>query len=77
MTTVEKKLLADAMNLPVKARIRLVERLLHGIQADAVDDVQASWKAEIKRRVEAFERGELGLHSGDQVLRSLKKKYAK
>jgi hypothetical protein len=36
--------------------------------------VDAAWKAEIKRRVEAFERGEVTWHSGDEVLRELKKK---
>lgn len=41
--------------------------------AAAVDTV---WKAEIKRRVEAIQRGNVIWHSGDEVLRELKKKYS-
>jgi putative addiction module component (TIGR02574 family) len=77
MPVAQRKLFADAMKLPVKAKVQLVRRLLDGIEAENLESVQSAWKAEILRRVRALERGEVGLHSGDEVLRALKQKYAK
>jgi putative addiction module component (TIGR02574 family) len=77
MTLAQKRLLDDVRKLPVAAKVRFVKSLLDDIQAETLDDVDAAWKAEIKRRVEALERGEVALHDGDEVLRALKKKCAK
>jgi putative addiction module component (TIGR02574 family) len=77
MTIAQKKVFTDAKALPAAAKVRLVKELLDDIQAETVRDVDAAWKAEIKRRVEAFERGEVTWYSGDEVLRELKKKYSK
>ena len=77
MTVAQKKIFSDAKALPAAAKVRLVKALLHDIEAEKLKDVDAAWKAEIKRRVEAFERGEVTWYSGDEVLRELKNKYSK
>lgn len=42
---------------------------LEGVEVDP--DREAHWAAEIRRRVDAYERGEVKALSGDQVLREL------
>ncbi|MCI0685552.1 MAG: addiction module protein [Gemmataceae bacterium] len=72
----DASMFTDAIKLPVSAKLRLIKKLVKEIESESLDDVDAAWKAEIKRRVKAFESGEVVLHSGDEVLRALKKKYA-
>lgn len=48
-------------------RARLVELLLQSLEApDAA--VEDAWRAELRHRVEAYERGEAVLHEADDVI---------
>ena len=48
-------------------RSRLVELLLESMYEEPAADIDAAWDAEIKRRVEAYERGEVKTFSADEV----------
>lgn len=60
--------LADrGRSLPPDDRSRLVELLLESLQEPPPSDIEAAWEAEIVRRVQAHQRGELETHSADDV----------
>lgn len=62
---------ADALQLAVRDRARLVHRLLESLEADEVEDpaeVDRAWKAEIERRVAEYDAGGIELVPAEQVL---------
>jgi putative addiction module component (TIGR02574 family) len=67
------QLLQEALRLPLDARAKLVGALIYSLddaQPDADRDV--AWAVEIRRRLAAYDAGELRAVRGDDVLRDLK-----
>lgn len=56
-----------ARSLEPEDRVRLVELLLDSLHDEPVDEVETAWEEEIRRRVEAFERGEVETYSAEDV----------
>lgn len=56
-----------AKSLEPEDRVRLVELLLDSLHDEPIAEVEAAWEEEIRRRVEAFERGEVKTLSADDV----------
>ena len=54
--------------LAPKDRALLVDLLLESLEYAADPAVEEAWKAEIRRRVAAYERGEATLYDADEVL---------
>lgn len=48
-------------------RSRLVELLLESLHEPPLSDIEAAWEAEIVRRVQAHQRGELEIYSAEDV----------
>lgn len=48
-------------------RSRLVELLLESLHEPPLADIEAAWDAEIVRRVEAYERGEVETFAAEDV----------
>ena len=51
----------------VKELADLVELLLESLHEPTIAEIEAAWDAEIARRVEAFERGEVQTYSAEDV----------
>jgi putative addiction module component (TIGR02574 family) len=66
VTSTGKKILEEALALPMEERAALVEALNQSLEG-AENDLSPEWKAEIARRIEAIERGESRLIPGDEV----------
>jgi putative addiction module component (TIGR02574 family) len=60
-------LVARARSLEPEDRARLVELLLDSLHDEPLADVEAAWEEEIRRRVEAFERGEVKTYAAEDV----------
>jgi putative addiction module component (TIGR02574 family) len=60
-------LVERARSLEPEDRVRLVELLLDTLQEEPAADVEAAWAEEIRRRVEAYERGEVETYSAEEV----------
>ena len=60
-------LLERARSLGPDDRVRLVELLLDSLHDEPVADVEAAWEKEIRRRIEAFERGEVKTYAAEDV----------
>jgi putative addiction module component (TIGR02574 family) len=57
----------NARLLAPEERARLAEAMTESLREAMPVDVQAAWEAEIKRRIEAYERGEATLVPAEAV----------
>lgn len=62
------ELAEQGKSLSAQERVRLLDLLLESLERETSHDADASWAAEIKRRVAAHERGEGGLHELEDVM---------
>jgi putative addiction module component (TIGR02574 family) len=67
MTQDYSELERSARLLSPEERARLAEAMAESLRDAVPLDVQAEWEAEIKRRVEAYERGEATLIPAEEV----------
>ena len=64
---------AEALNLPIADRARLVEKLI--VSLDTEPDVEAAWAAEVERRHAEVESGAVALLPGAETLARLKSEF--
>ena len=57
MARAARNILKDAMGLPEKERIHVVERLLASLEQESDHDVDSAWAAEIERRSREIKEG--------------------
>ena len=63
---VTERLEAAALALPPAERARLAQRLIESLDDDP--EVEEAWSAEIKRRLDAIDRGEVEMIPAEEVL---------
>ncbi len=61
MTSRERKLLDEALRLPVEARAAMAGSLLESLDQTVDEDSEAAWAAEIARRVKEINEGKAKL----------------
>jgi putative addiction module component (TIGR02574 family) len=71
MTKAAQAVLADALRLDADARAELVAELLASL--DGPSDAESAWDAEIERRIQAIESGEIRLEPWESVKRRIEK----
>lgn len=64
---------AEALNLPISERARLVEKLI--VSLDTEPDVEAAWALEVERRHAEIESGVVSLLPGAETLARLKAEF--
>ena len=67
MTNKSKKILAEALELPPIERATLVEALLSSFDFPARKKIDLLWSKEAEARIDAYERGELGVSPAADV----------
>jgi putative addiction module component (TIGR02574 family) len=67
MGSAAEELEAAALALPRGERARLAERLIASLDEDA--EIEQAWTVEVRRRLEAFRKGEIVAHPIEDVLR--------
>lgn len=67
------KVQEGVMALSVVERAKLVEWLLDGMQAQAVDKREELWGADAEHRIDAVDRGELPTFDGPSVLEEIRR----
>jgi len=63
----------SARLLTPEERARLAEAMTESLRGEMPSGVEAAWEAEIKRRVEAYERGEANLIPAEEVFAKARK----
>ena len=60
------EIIADAMNLPLRERVRLAQRLVCSVEEQLNGNVEPLWIAEADRRLEELRTGEVkGIPAAD------------
>ena len=67
MTDLVVELVERSRTLSTQDRSRLVEMLLETLQEPALSEIDTAWDTEIRRRVAAYDRGEVQTFSADEV----------
>jgi len=73
MTKAAQAVLADALRLDAVARAELIAELLASLDGPADADAESAWDAEIERRIQAIESGEIRLEPWESVKRRIEK----
>jgi putative addiction module component (TIGR02574 family) len=63
----------SARLLSAEERARLAEVMTESLRGAVPSEIEAEWEAEIKRRVEAYERGEATLIPAEEVFAKARK----
>ena len=72
MNTESKKLLRSALALPEADRAKIAASLIHSLDTETDDDVDAAWAAEIQRRIDSIDNGKAKLVPWDDVMREMR-----
>ena len=73
MTKAMTSVLADALRLHDDARAELAAELLASLDGPADSDAERAWEAEIERRIEAIEGGQMPLEPWEEVRRRIER----
>jgi len=72
-----EKILEEALKLPPQDRAELLERLLATFQEPPDPELDKLWAQEAEDRLDAYERGELGTVSEEEVFARIDRQRAK
>ena len=76
MTETAEKLKAQLSQLSTQERAELAHFLLHSLDEDVDADAEATWDAELARRMEEIRSGKAVGEPAERVFAELRKKYA-
>ena len=71
-----ERLLAEALQLPEKDRLRLAEELYESVEDADGSELSPAWREEIARRLKKLGDPSTVLIDGDEQERRLREKYA-
>jgi putative addiction module component (TIGR02574 family) len=60
-----------ALSLPSEDRATLADKLVESLRAEESAELSPEWTAEIRRRIEAYKRGEMKTIPAEEVMQSL------
>ena len=73
METRYEQIVADAMKLPLKDRVRLAQHLASSLDDEIETGVEALWFAEAERRLEELRSGKVAGIDSDEAFRNARK----
>ena len=76
MPTVVDKIVDEAIELPVDARIGLVDRILTTLNLPTQPEIDQLWAEEAERRVAEIDCGAVELIPGEEVFAKICRKHA-
>ena len=75
--TVQTAELEDLVDLlPIDMKLELIDRLLESISSTS-KEVEEAWEAEVERRIDEVENGEVKLIPGEEVFARMRERYDK
>lgn len=73
MDTRYDEIVADAMKLPLRDRVRLAQHLTSSLDGEIETDVETLWFAEAERRLEELRSGKVAGIDCDEALQNARK----
>ena len=77
MSAVMMNVVNEALDLPVDARIGLIDRLLESLNLPARPEIERLWSEEAERRIAEIDRGDVALIPGETVFARIKENYGR
>lgn len=77
MSTSSEQILEQALALPPDDRAKILERLLASFQTPPDPQLDELWAREAEDRLDAYDRGELGAISAEEVSAKIERKRSK
>lgn len=74
VTTQANNILRTALGLDPNERAEIAASLIASLDPPKSDDVEAAWAAEIKRRIESIDSGDVQLIPSDEVMRAMRER---
>jgi hypothetical protein len=75
MSTNAEKVLQEALSLALKDRGEVLERLLATFQEPPHPELEKLWAEEAEDRIDAYDRGELGSVSAEEVFARIERQH--
>lgn len=76
MSTEASRILTEVLALPAAERAEMVERILDSLGAEPDQETLERWATETESRLDAIQRGELGVVAGEEVFERLTRRYS-
>lgn len=73
MNTQSEQILQSALALPELERAEIAASLIQSLDSETDDDADAAWAAEIQRRIEEIDNGDVKLIPWDDVMREMRR----
>ena len=67
MNTQSQQLLQSALALPETDRAQIAASLIHSLDGERSEDVDAAWAAEIEHRIQSIDNGEIKLTTSEYL----------
>jgi putative addiction module component (TIGR02574 family) len=77
MSANAERIFKEALNLSAEERAEVLERLLATFQEPLDPELDKLWAQEAEDRIDAYERGELGSVSAEEVFARIERQRAK
>ena len=77
MSANAEKILKEALSLPPQDRAEVLERLLATFQEPPDSELDKLWAQEAEDRIDAYDRGELGSASAEEVFAKIDRQRVK
>jgi len=74
METHAEHILQTALNLPATERAEIAASLIESLDENTDAEVDVAWAAEVKRRIESIDNGQVQLIPWDDVIRSMRER---
>ena len=72
MNSHAEQILQSALSLTPDDRVEIAENLILSLDEERAATIEAAWAAEIKRRIESIDNGEVQLIPADEVMRGMR-----
>lgn len=77
MTSVNDRVIEEALSLPADIRLALIEKLLLSLNLPIDEEVDRLWAQEAERRVSQVEDGKGRLVPGEEVFEKIRAKHGR
>jgi putative addiction module component (TIGR02574 family) len=77
MAASAEKIYEQALDLPIEARLHLIDKLLQSTNLPTQAEIDQAWAEEVELRCQSLADGKAKLIPGEEVFAEIKKKYSK
>jgi putative addiction module component (TIGR02574 family) len=74
MNSHAEQILQSALSLNPDDRVEIAENLILSLDDERAADIEAAWAAEIKRRIESIDKGEVRLIPWEETIRAMRER---